>query len=336
MAGGYHHQHQHLSIDQRNRQIKRITWIGLILNIVLTVLKFAAGIVGHSQAIIADAVHTLSDFGTDVLLLIGIRFWSKPRDRKHPFGHDRAETVIALFMGMFLAVVGVWIAYDSLRGIQEEHLKAPGLVAFLAAVISIVTKEALYRWAKYVGRKTSSLAVEANAWHHRSDALSSIPAGAAVLGAILLPPEWAFLDHIGALVVCLFLFHAAYKIVSPAAAELLDTMPHTHVPEELVKMIAEADGVLLVHAVRVRSAGARVLADAHIEVDPNITVTAGHDIAERIKQRVFDELPEVADITIHVEPYGDASRHPNDLQPLDNQTCPLDDTATHNSDQIEE
>ena len=328
MAGGHHHHHhEHLPTDQRNRRVKRITWVGLILNVVLTALKFISGIVGHSQAMIADAVHSVSDFGTDLALLIGIRAWSKPRDREHPFGHERIETIIALFMGTFLAVVGVWIAYDSLLGIQEEHLKAPGLIALLAAGISVVTKEGMYHWTKHVGRKTSSLAVEANAWHHRSDALSSVPAGAAVLGARMLPPEWAFLDHIGALAVCMFLFHAAYKSVSPAVAELLDTVPDTHVPEELVKMIAETDGVLLVHAVRVRSAGAQVLADAHIEVDPNITVTAGHDIAEQVKRRVLDELPEVADITIHVEPHGDTGRHPNHLQPLDNPTdpsCPLD------------
>ena len=325
MAGGHHH--HHLPLDQRNRQVKRITWIGLVLNILLTLLKLVSGILGHSQAIIADAVHSFSDFGTDLVLLLGIRAWSKPRDQDHPFGHERIETIIALFMGVFLALVGIWIAYDSLQGIQAEHLKAPGIIALIAAGISIVTKETMYRWTRYVGRKTSSLALQANAWHHRSDALSSVPAGAAVLAAILLPANWAFLDHIGALVVCIFLFHAAYKIISPAVAELLDTVPDTDVPEELLNLIAQTEGVLLVHAVRVRSAGAMVLTDAHIEVDPSITVTAGHAIAERVKQRVLKKLPEVADITIHVEPYGDTKRHPNHLAPPENPfdpSCRLD------------
>ena len=299
---------------QRNRQVRRITWIGLLLNIFLTALKFVAGILGHSQAIIADAVHSVSDFGTDLVLLLGIRAWSKPRDERHPFGHERIETVITLFMGIFLALIGAWIAYNSLRGIKQEHLQRPGMIALLAAGISIVSKEIMYRWTMHVGRKTSSMALKANAWHHRSDALSSLPAGLAVLGAILLPSDWAFLDRIGALVVCIFLFHATYKIIAPAVAELLDTVPKSHVPNELLEIIGKTPGVLLVHKVRARSAGAHVLTDAHIEVDPDISVTVGHDIAERVKQRVLDQLPEVAEITIHVEPYGDTKRHPNHLE----------------------
>jgi len=321
------HHHNHLPSAQRNRQVRRITWMGLILNTLLAILKFVAGVLGHSQAILADAVHTVSDFGTDLALLIGIRAWSKPRDKQHPFGHERIETVIALFMGILLALVGLWIAHGSLRGIQKDHLLPPGYIALVAAGISIVSKEAMYHWTRYVGRKTSSIALTANAWHHRSDALSSLPAGLAVLGAILLPPQWAFLDHIGALVVCMFLFHAAYKIIAPAVAELLDTVPESHVPKELLEVIAQTPGVLLVHNVRVRSAGASVLTDAHIEVAPDISVTAGHDIAERVKQRVLAQLPEVVEITIHVEPFGDTDRHPNHLQPLkapDKPSCPDD------------
>ncbi|NIA07509.1 MAG: cation diffusion facilitator family transporter [Actinobacteria bacterium] len=316
------HNHNHLPTNQRNRQIRRITWIGLVLNILLTGLKFAAGILGHSQAIVADAVHSASDLGTDLVLLIGIRAWSKPRDKQHPFGHERIETLLALFMGIFLALVGVWIVQNSLRGIEEAHLGKPGLIALIAAGISIVSKETMYRWTKHVGCKTSSMALIANAWHHRSDAMSSLPAGLAVLGAILLPSKWAFLDHIGALVVCIFLFHAAYKIISPAVAELLDAVPKSHVPEELVQIIAQTPGVSLVHNVRARSAGARVLTDAHIEVAPDITVTAGHDIAERVKHRVLAQLPEVTEITIHVEPHGDFERHPNHLKPIEDPRQP--------------
>ena len=307
--------YHHLSATNRNRQVRRITWIGLLLNIFLTVLKLVGGIVGHSQAIIADAVHSVSDFGTDLVLLLGIRAWSRPRDERHPFGHERIETIISLFMGVFLALVGVWIVQASLRGIEQAHPLQPGPIALIAAAVSIVCKEIMYHWTRHVGRKTSSMALTANAWHHRSDALSSLPAGLAVLAAILLPPKWAFLDHIGALVVCIFLFHVAYKIIVPAVAELLDTVPESHVPKELLEIIAQTPGVLLVHKVRARSAGAHVLTDAHIEVDPNISVTAGHDIAEGVKQRVLQQLPEVAEITIHVEPYGDTRRHPNHLEP---------------------
>ncbi len=312
MDAGHAH-HHHLPVAGRNRQIRRITWIGLILNIFLTVLKLVAGIFGHSQAIIADAVHSISDFGTDLVLLLGIRAWSKPRDERHPFGHERIETIISLFMGIFLALVGVWIVQDSLRDIEQAQRLRPGLIALVAAAVGMVCKEFMFRWTRRVGRATSSMALQANAWHHRSDALSSLPAGLAVLAARLLPPEWAFLDNIGALVVCIFLFHAAYKIVVPAVNELLDTVPESHVPEELLEIISQTPGVLLVHKVRARSAGAHVLTDAHIEVDPTISVTAGHDIAELVKQRVLQQLHEVAEITLHVEPYGDTKRHPNHL-----------------------
>ncbi len=307
--------HHHLPATQRNRQVRRITWIGLLLNVFLTVLKLVGGIVGRSQAIIADAVHSVSDFGTDLVLLLGIRAWSKPRDERHPFGHERIETIISLFMGVFLALVGVWIVQASLRGIEQAHLLQPRPIALIAAAISIASKEIMYHWTRHVGRKTSSMALTANAWHHRSDALSSLPAGLFVLAAMVLPPEWAFLDRIGAIVVCIFLFHAAYKIITPAVDELLDTVPESHVPKELLEIIAQTRGVLLVHKVRARSAGAHVLTDAHIEVDPNISVTAGHAIAERVKQCVLQQLPEVAEITIHVEPYGDTRRHPNHLKP---------------------
>ena len=314
MAAGHNH-HHHLPTAGRNWQVRRITWIGLVLNVFLTVLKLVAGIFGHSQAIIADAVHSISDFGTDLVLLLGIRAWSRPRDERHPFGHERIETIISLFMGLFLALIGIWIVQDSLRGIEEAHILRPHPIALIAALIGVICKEVMFRWTRQVGRKTSSMALQANAWHHRSDALSSLPAGLAVLGAILLPEEWVFLDHIGALVVCIFLFHAGYKIVVPAVNELLDTMPESDVPKELLGIITQTPGVLLVHKVRARSAGAHVLTDAHIEVDPSISVTAGHDIAELVKQRVLNQLPEVAEITIHVEPYGDTRRHPNHLEP---------------------
>ncbi len=145
MVAGHAH-HHHLPVAGRNRQIRRITWIGLILNVFLTVLKLVAGIVGHSQAIIADAVHSISDFGTDLVLLLGIRAWSKPRDKRHPFGHERIETIISLFMGIFLALVGVWIVQDSLRDIEQAQRLRPGLIALVAAAVGMICLEFMYRW----------------------------------------------------------------------------------------------------------------------------------------------------------------------------------------------
>ncbi len=183
-----------------------MTLIGLVINVALSALKFAAGIAGNSQAVVADAVHSLSDTITDIAVLVGVKFWSKPPDECHPYGHRRIEFLVTIFIGLLLASVALGLSYNALATLHEVQTRPPGAIAFLAAVLSIFTKELLYRWTIIKGMEIKSTALIANAWHHRSDGLSSIPAAVAVAGAALVP-RLSFLDHLGAIVVSMFILY---------------------------------------------------------------------------------------------------------------------------------
>jgi len=296
-----------MAMPGREARIRRITWIGLGTNLALAALKFAAGALGHSRAVVADAVHSLSDCGTDAAILVGTRLWSQPRDSDHPYGHARIEAVITMALGLVLAAVGVGIGYDAIASIPEKHAQTPGIAALLAAAVSIVVKEVLYRWTIRVGRQVQSSAVVANAWHHRSDALSSVPAVLAVGAAILLP-QWTFLDHVGAVAVCLLIIQSAWKIVRPAVGELIDRGLPPEDCEAILRAVRECDGVESAHDLRTRRLGPGVALDIHIEVQPTLTVTEGHDIAEAARQRILELFPDVIDVVVHVDPVGQASR----------------------------
>ncbi len=203
------------------KQVRLVTWVGMLVNIGLSGFKIAAGYFGSSQAIVADGVHSLSDTTTDLAVLIGVRYWTAPPDRDHPHGHRRIETVITMLIGFVLAGVALGLGYNAIITIQVQH-DPPKLIALVAALVSIVSKEVLYQWTVLVGKQAKSSAVIANAWHHRSDGLSSIPAALAVGGALLYP-DWYFLDHVGAILVSMFIINAAWKISWPALKQLTDT-----------------------------------------------------------------------------------------------------------------
>jgi len=301
-----------MALPRREERIRRITWIGLVVNLGLSALKFAAGTLGHSRAVLADAVHSLSDCVTDAAVLVGTRFWSRPSDSDHPYGHGRIETVVTVGLGLSLAGVGLGIGYDAIVSLRERHATRPGVVALVAALVSIVAKEVLYRWTIRVGRQVHSSAVVANAWHHRSDALSSIPAVLAVGGAIVLP-AWSFLDHVGAVAVCLLIVQAAYKIVRPAVGQLIDQgLPASEVAG-ILEAVRGCKGVEGPHDLRTRYTGSGVALDLHVEVDPTLTVVQGHDIAEDVRRTIFELFPDVIDVVVHVDPLGvaDETLHPN-------------------------
>lgn len=282
--------------------IKRITIIGLIVNLLLTLFKFIAGIIGTSQAVVADAVHSLSDCSTDIVILIGVRYWSKPADREHPHGHGRLETLVTVIIAAVLGFVGIGICIKAISTLHFVHSEGPRLIALFAALFSIVSKEFLYRWTAAVGVRIKSSSVVANAWHHRSDALSSIPAAIAVAGT-LINPRLIYLDHIGAILVSAFILRATWKILAPALAELLDQ----GAPEEVLTRIKEitmnTPGVLFTHALRSRYIGSGGLqVDLHIKVDGEISVRAGHDISENVKQRLIENCKDVVDVVVHTEP----------------------------------
>lgn len=287
--------------------VRRVTLVGLATNVALSGLKFAGGILGHSQAVVADAVHSLSDSATDLVVLVGVRYWSRPPDEAHPHGHRRIETVVTASIGVILAAVAAGLAYNALATLPARHANPPGWIAFAAAVLSIVSKEVLYRWTVRRGKRLRSSAVVANAWHHRSDGLSSVPAALAVAGAAL-HPAWSFLDHVGAVVVSLFILQAAWRITWPALGQLVDAGASRKERERIRDIVLATSGVGRLHALRTRYVGAGLQVDLHILVDGQLTVRQGHDISETVKRRLLDQEPDVVDVLVHIEPDTAAER----------------------------
>jgi cation diffusion facilitator family transporter len=285
----------------REKSVRRVTWIGLLTNFGLSGLKFAAGYFGRSQALIADAVHSLTDATTDIAVIAGSHYWSRPPDEGHPYGHRRLETLVTAFIGIMLAAAGIGIGWDSLSTLHEKNAGTPGWLAFFAALASIVIKEVLYRWTAGVGKKIKSPALVANAWHHRTDAISSLPVLIAVGGALLFP-SWSFLDRLGAVIVSIFILHAALKIIWPAMSELIDA----GAPEDIQKKIADiscrTEGVRGVHGIRSRYISSSIQIDLHIVVDGEISVREGHSIAEAVENNIIAGIPDVLGVVVHVDP----------------------------------
>ncbi len=285
------------------KMIQNVTIGGMAVNIVLSVLKFVLGTIGGSQAVVADAVHSLSDIVTDVTILVGVRYWSRPADAGHPHGHRRLEVVITLGIGIALGVVATGILFNAVTTFFGQHESSPGWIAFWAAFASIVSKELMYRWTVNVGNRIKSAPLVANAWHHRSDALSSIPAALAVAGAAI-SPGWAFLDQLGAVVVSIFIYYAAFKIVRPAFDTLMDRGAPEADVEKIRTIALKTRGVKSVHKIRTRYiSGLSLAVDLHIEVDKEMTVKDGHDISGAVKSALLEKGPEVADVVVHLEPY---------------------------------
>jgi cation diffusion facilitator family transporter len=292
-----------LQEERRIARIRNVTWIGILINVVLSVVKFVLGVLGNSQAVVADAVHSLSDLGTDFAILFGVRFWTKSPDEDHPYGHGRIEILVTAGISLVLFLVAGGIGYKALRALRADGIGQPGWIAFWGAAASIVSKELLYRWTVRVGRAVRSSAVVANAWHHRADALTSIPIALAVAVATV-SAAWSFVDRIGAVIVSVFIMYTAWRIIKPVLEELLGK----GVPEEQKKQIEKTarsvEGVEVVHAVRTRRMGSGIFMDLHVLVDGDMTVRKGHDISEHVKQILLERFDDVMDVTVHLEPYG--------------------------------
>jgi len=276
----------------------------MVINIVLMVVKSLAGWATGSRALISDAVHSFSDFFTDAVILLGSRFWSEPPDTNHPYGHRRIETLTSITVGLTLAGVGLYIAWDAILALTRETARhPPGWIAFWIAILSIVFKEALYRWTVSVARKTECLALHANAWHHRSDAFSSIPVAIAIAGAHLIP-GLRFLDNVGAIIVAVLLIQVSYRIVRPA----LDEVSEIGAPHDLLHDIEararNVSGVKDVHAVRTRYIGSKMLVDMHVLVDPALTVEQGHAIASQVCAELHTHVNNIVEVLTHIEPFG--------------------------------
>jgi cation diffusion facilitator family transporter len=282
--------------------VKRVTWVSLAVNLGLAAVKFIGGVAGSSQAVVADAVHSLSDVSTDLAILIGIRYWMKPADDGHPHGHRRLETFVTLSIGLILAGVATGILWNGLKTLHNRPETSPGWIALIAAGLSILVKESLFRWTLAKGRLVQSSPLIANAWHHRSDALSSVPALLAVSGA-MISPAWSFLDQLGAVVVSLFIYQAAFKIANPAFQKLIDSSAPPETVARIRSLACETPGVDSVHNIRTRYSGCSCLeVDLHIEVDGQLSVEVGHEISEQVKERLIQSNLNVHDVVVHLEP----------------------------------
>ncbi len=282
-------------------RVRRITWIGLIGNLLLAAVKFVVGTIGHSQAVVADAVHSVSDSATDVAILVGVRYWSAPADECHPYGHRRIETMVSMAIGGVLALVAVGIGFEAIQELKSGVFRPPRWIAFVGAALSIVVKEWLYRWTFATGKRLRSPALVANAWHHRSDVLSSIPAALAVLAGAW-KPEWALVDKVGALVVTIFILHAAWTIIKPALDELSDRGAPRETRRRIRELGMSLSDVRSIHAIRTRRMGSGFFVDLHATVDADMTVARGHDISEEVRKVLLDDLPDVLDVVVHLEP----------------------------------
>lgn len=290
------------SREHKSREIRKITVVGMLCNFLLSAVKFVAGSACGSQTIIADSVHSLSDSVTDITVLVGVRFWSKPPDRNHPHGHAKIENIVSVIIAALLVMTGIGMGYKSLATLREPDSLNLRWFILPVVLVSITVKEILYRWTSARSRKLRSPALAANAWHHRSDALSSVPAALAVLGAVLVP-TWNFLDHVGGAVVSLFIIGAAWRIVKPAFGKLIDAAAPAEIQKELERIAISVDGVAGVHSLRTRFMGGELQVDMHIEVDGGITVEEGFKICLKVEETLTLIGPGVADVLVRCEPH---------------------------------
>ena len=278
----------------------------MFVNMILFVFKLVAGFLGRSGAMIADAVHSASDFATDVVVLAFVRISAKPRDDDHKWGHGKYETLASLIIGVALFAVGVEILLDSAEKIKAvvdgEVLPRPGTIAIIAAAVSIVAKEALYQWTVRVGKQTESPSVVANAWHHRSDSLSSIGALLGIGAAYFLGEKWRIADPIAAIVVAALIIKVAIDLCSTALAELLEKSLPKEVEEEILAIILATPNVYKPHNLRTRRIGSDIAIEVHIRVDGNMSVFASHEISKEIERALRAHFGERTAVAIHIEP----------------------------------
>lgn len=290
----------------RERGIYRVTIVGSVVNFLLLVFKFFAGIMGHSAAMLADAVHSLSDFVTDIIVLVFVRISSKPQDEGHDYGHGKYETLATAIIGIFLLFVGFGIFCNGASSVylflQGGSLPEPGMLALAAALVSIVSKEILYQYTVFKGKKLNSQAVVANAWHHRSDALSSIGTAVGIGGAILLGSHWRVLDPAAAVIVSFFIMKVAVGLLIPCVDELLEKSLPADVEEEIQEIILSFPDVSSPHHLRTRRIGNHYAIEVHVRMDGKITLEEAHRTATAIEDKLKEKFGEGTHIGIHVEP----------------------------------
>ncbi|OPL17927.1 MAG: hypothetical protein AVO35_07145 [Candidatus Aegiribacteria sp. MLS_C] len=281
----------------------RVTAVALVSNLLLSISKIVGGLLARSHALSADGIHSLSDSVTDVAILIGARFWTRPRDDSHPHGHARIETIISGFIGFFVIITGLYIAWESFDAIVDPPEAPPGWVAFGIAIAAILIKGFLSRWTLSVARRLRSAALAANAVHQRSDVYSSIPVAIVVLAA-RLDDSLILLDGIGGVFVSLFVLRMGYGILRPALWKLSDTGAPLEIVEEITRIAMSVEGVIDVHDLRTRYQGENIQTDMHIVVDGNMPLEKAFGIVRKVESELRRSGPGIVDAMVRLEPYG--------------------------------
>ncbi|MDD2242203.1 MAG: cation diffusion facilitator family transporter [Bacteroidales bacterium] len=292
---------------ERNTEASKVTWLGFWVNMLLSVGKILAGIFGRSGAMLADGIHSLSDFITDVIVLVFMKISSKNTDQTHDYGHGKFETFATFIISVALFAVAILLmisgAKKIIASLMGNVIDKPGYIALIAAAVSIISKEWLFRKTRAVGEKINSQAVIANGWHHRSDAFSSVGTLIGISGAIFLGAQWRILDPIASIIVSVFIIGVAIKLLRPAVEELTDASLSDSVEEEIASIVKSVEGVDGMHNMKTRKSGNGYIIDVHIKVDPNMTVIKAHDeIASKIEDLLREKFGPQTQTSIHVEP----------------------------------
>jgi len=286
---------------ESDKQGWKVTLVGAVVNGFLIILKLLSGIFGHSQALIVDAVHSVSDLFTDAVVLFGLKSGRKPPDEEHHFGHGRLETLAAATVGLILIVTALYLGIKALLNIYRQTEYHPSALALVGAFVSIALKEVLYRYTLRVGRRTKSQLLIANAWHHRSDALSSVAVLLGVLGT-LINPKWYILDSFAALLVSFFIIKVGLSVLGSTVRELSDAAPHPEILNRIKRCALSVTGVIDTHDLRVRTSRGLLLVEVHIVVDGGLSVVEGHKIAKIVERCLSEEVEALDRVIIHVDP----------------------------------
>jgi cation diffusion facilitator family transporter len=305
---------QDTGLDARYREVRKVTLIGSVVDLALGVAKILIGWLAHSQALVADGIHSLSDLGTDFIVLYAAKHSHREADEDHPYGHGRIETLTTVGLGITLIAVSFGIAYDAVRRMNmPELLLNPGAAALAVAMVSVILKEAIYQYTKHAAVRLRSNMLMANAWHSRSDAISSIVVVIGVGGAIM---GYTFLDAVAAIAVAVMIAKIGIELVRDSSRELIDTALEPEVTETIRQHITDVDGVRALHMLRSRRSGGDALVDVHLQVDPHISVSEGHQIGDTVRRRLLENVDEVTDVTVHIDPEDDEQESLCDQLPL--------------------
>lgn len=281
---------------------RSVTWLSIWANIALGVTKVLVGWWGHSRALMADGLHSLTDLASDGAVLVGLAVSSRPPDENHPYGHQKAASLATLVIAGSLLIFCLLITLGALKSLQSGGARVPHLPTLGVALCSIVVKEFLFRRTRAVGESTGSRMLLANAWHHRTDSATSVVAGAGIGAVLLLGEDWAFLDAVAGIVLALWIGVEGFRLLRSAVDELMDSAPERALLDDLREHILPIEGALAYHDFRARRVGARVAVDFHLLVDPELSITAAHLVAHRVKEEMLALHPEILDVLIHVEP----------------------------------